>query len=70
VPTVQLGEVEKTVKKFANFQDADEADAREDAAMSPEERLKIVMELRDRRHPDAAQQGLARVCRVIKLERS
>jgi hypothetical protein len=70
VPTVQLGEVEKTVKKFASFQDADEADAREDAAMSPEERLKIVMELRDRRHPDAAQQGLARVCRVIKLERS
>ena len=59
--------MEKTVKKFTSFQDADEADAREDAALSPEERLKIVIELRDRRHPDAAQQGLAR---VVELERS
>jgi hypothetical protein len=30
--------------------------------MSPEARLQLVIELRDRRHPDAANQGLARVC--------
>jgi hypothetical protein len=62
--------VEKTVEVFANFEDADEADARHDAAMSPQERLNIVIELRDRRHPDAAQQRLARVYRVVELERS
>jgi hypothetical protein len=63
-------DVEKVVKLFASFEDADEADAREDAAMSPQRRLSIVIELRDRRHPDAAEQRLARVFRVVELERS
>ena len=62
--------VEKTVRVFANFEDADEADALDDAAMSPQERLNIVIELRNRRHPDAAEQRLARVSRVVELERS
>jgi len=62
--------VEKTVGVFANFEDADEADRRSDAAMSSEDRLNIVIELRDRRHPDAAEQRLARVSRVVELERS
>jgi hypothetical protein len=38
--------------------------------MSSEERLNILIELRDRRHPDAAEQRLARVSRVVELERS
>jgi hypothetical protein len=62
--------VEKMVRVFANFEDADEADALDDAAMSPQERLNIVIELRNRRHPDAAEQRLARVYRVVELERS
>ena len=62
--------VEKKVQIFASFKDADEADARYDAGLSPDERLKILIELRDRRHPDAAEQRLARVCRIVKLERS
>jgi hypothetical protein len=62
--------VEKTVRVFASFEDADKADARDDAAMSSEERLNILVALRDRRHPDAAEQRLARVSRVIELERS
>ncbi|MGA2195441.1 MAG: hypothetical protein ABSH40_09245 [Bryobacteraceae bacterium] len=62
--------MEKTVGVFANFEDADEADRRSDAAMSSEDRLNIVIELRDRRHPDAAEQRLARVSRVVELERS
>lgn len=45
---------EKRVRAFNSFEDADKADARGDAAMSPEERLNVVIELRDRRHPDAA----------------
>ena len=62
--------VEKTVRIFASLEDADAADARWDAAMPPGERLKMAIELRDRRHPDAAKQGLARVSRVVELERS
>ena len=61
--------MEKTARVFANFEDADEADARCDAAMSPQERLKILIELRDRRHPDAAEQRMARVFQVMGLER-
>jgi hypothetical protein len=62
--------VEKRVRVFASFEDADVADARDDAAMSSEERLNILIELRDRSHPDAAEQRLARVSRVVELERS
>jgi hypothetical protein len=62
--------VEKRVRVFASFQDADEADALIDAAMSCEERLNALIELRDSRHPDATEQRLARVSRVVELERS
>jgi hypothetical protein len=62
--------VEKRVRVFASFEDADVADARDDAAMSSDERLNILIELRDRRHPDAAEQRLARVSRVVELGRS
>ena len=62
--------VEKKVRIFSSFKEADEADAREYMNMTPAERIQIVIELRDRRHPDAAKQGLARVCRVIKREQS
>ena len=62
--------VEKIVRVFESLEEADEADARVYASLSPEERLKILIELRDRRHPDAAEQGLARVCRVVELESS
>lgn len=62
--------VERTVRVFGSFEAADEADARNDAAMSSEERLNILLELRDRRHPNATEQRLARVYRVVELERS
>jgi hypothetical protein len=62
--------VEKIVQVFRSFEEADRADARFDAALSPQERLRILIELRDMRHPDAAEQRLARVCRVVKLEQS
>jgi hypothetical protein len=51
------------------LEEADAADARAYADLTPQKRLKIVIELRDRRHPDAAkQQGLARVYRIVELE--
>jgi hypothetical protein len=62
--------VEKVARVFANFEDADKADKRVYAAMSSEDRLNIVIELRDRRHPHAAEQRLARISRLIKLEQS
>jgi hypothetical protein len=62
--------MEKVVRVFQSFEEADEADARADASLSPQERLKILMELRDRRYPDASQQRLARVCRIVELESS
>jgi hypothetical protein len=61
--------MERRVRIFDTFEEADEADAQRDASLSPQERIAIVIELRDRRHPDASQQGLARVCRVTELER-
>jgi hypothetical protein len=42
----------------------------EDRDMTPERRVAMVFELREKRYPDAAQQGFARVCRVIELDRS
>ena len=44
--------MKKTARVFANFEDADEADSRYDAAMTSEERLSTLIELHDRRHPD------------------
>jgi len=62
--------VEKVVRVFSSFNEAERADAEYDASLTPDERLRILIELRDLRHPDAAEQGLARVCRVTKLEQS
>jgi hypothetical protein len=62
--------MEKVVRVFANAAEADEEDARSDAQLTPEQRLQMAIELRDLQHPDAAQQGLARVCRITELEQS
>ncbi|MGD0618838.1 MAG: hypothetical protein ABSB67_14380 [Bryobacteraceae bacterium] len=62
--------MEKKVRIFTSFEEADEADARDDASMSAQQRLNLLIQLRDERHPDAAEQRLARVSRVVELERS
>lgn len=62
--------VEKKIAVFNSFEEAEDADATRDAGLSPGERIDIVVELWNRRHPDAAQQRFARVCRVVELERS
>ena len=63
-------DVEKVVRVFNSFEDADRANARNDAELTPQERLKIVEELRERTHPDAPKQRLARVCRITELASS
>ena len=62
--------MEKVIRVFNSFSEADAADVAEDRGMTPEQRVAMVFELRERLYPDAAQQGFARVCRVIELKRS
>ena len=62
--------MQKIARVFTSFKEADAADARSDAAMSPQQRIEIVLELRAQRHPDAIEQRLERVFKVIELERS
>ena len=62
--------VEKVVRIFSNFEEADAADAVSRAQMTPQQRAGIFFELRERAHPDALKQRLARVYRVLELERS
>ena len=62
--------MQKTVQIFNSFKEADEADALARAMMSPQERVEIFCQLRERAHPDAFKQGLARVYRVLELEQS
>ena len=62
--------MKKVVRIFHSFEEADAADALSRNEMSPQERIEIFFAIRERAHPDATQQGLARVCRVLELERS
>jgi hypothetical protein len=62
--------VEKVVRVFDAFEEADAADALSRAKMTPQQRADIFFELRERAHPDAFKQGFARVYRVLELERS
>ena len=47
--------MEKVVRIFDSAAKADEADALWDMKLSPDERIQVVIELRNRRHPDAAE---------------
>jgi hypothetical protein len=61
------GGVEKVVRKFNSFEEADRADADWYASLTPQQRIQIVIDLREQRHPDAASQPMARVLRVTRL---
>ena len=60
--------MEKAIRVFASFEEADAADALSRAQMTPQQRVDIFFELRERANPDAFKQGLARVYRVLELE--
>jgi hypothetical protein len=62
--------VEKVVRVFNGFEEADADDVISRIQMSPQQRVGIFFELRERAHPDAFKQGFARVYRVLELERS
>jgi hypothetical protein len=62
--------MEDLVRHFGSFEAAEAADIEEDLAMTPEQRIAIVLELQARIYPDADQQGFARVYRVTQRQRS
>ena len=62
------GAMEKAAVIFASFDEAEEANAKNDERLTHAERIAIMIELRNRAHPDAFEQGLARVSRVVELE--
>ena len=57
--------MEKTVRIFNSFEEADAADALSRSQMSPQERVDVFFAIRERAFPDASKQGLARVCREL-----
>ena len=62
--------MERVVRVFDSFEEADDADAISRTQMTPQQRADVFFELRERAHPDAFKQGFARVYRVLELEQS
>ena len=62
--------MDKAVRIFESFEEADAADAVSRSQMSPQERVDIFFAIQERAFPDAAKQGFARVYRVLELEQS
>jgi hypothetical protein len=61
--------VEKIVHVFRDFEEAERVERGSLGRLTPEERIEMVTRLREQRHPDADQQGFARVYRITQLER-
>lgn len=62
--------MEKVVRIFQSFEDADKANIRERRAMTPEERVEVFLAIQQRSFRDGADERLARVYRVLSLEQS
>ena len=62
--------MDKVVRIFQSFQEADEANDRERRAMTPEERVEVFLAIQQRALPNGVDERLARVCRVLNLEQS
>jgi hypothetical protein len=60
--------MELIVRRFTSFEEAEAADIEEDRAMTPEQRIALVLELQARVYPDASEQGLARVYSLTQRE--
>ena len=61
--------MEKTIRVFKSFEDAEAADKEYYRSLSPAERVEILLILRDQYSPydDELTQGFERVCRIIEL---
>jgi hypothetical protein len=62
--------MEKVVRIFKSFAEADASDDQDRRNMTPEERVEIFLALQQRSASDAAEPRLAPVCRVLELKQS
>jgi hypothetical protein len=62
--------METVARKFSSFAESDRADREYYRSLTPEQRLDILLELVARAQDDEAEQGFARVYRVVKLHES
>ena len=62
--------MEKIVRIFDSFEDADNADVLFRSLLTPGQRVDIFFEIRERARNHAAEPRLERVCRVLELEQS
>ena len=60
--------MEKAVRIFHSFAEAEQADREYYASLTPEQRLELVFELTATQQANGTEQRLERVCRVIKLQ--
>ena len=62
--------IEQKVAKFSSFEEAEDADRRYYAQLTPARRLEILLSLIQRhREANDAPEGLARVYRIVEFER-
>ena len=61
--------MEKVIRRFSSHEAAEAADIDEDLAMTPEQRVAMVLELQARMYPNADRQGFARVYRITQRQR-
>jgi len=62
--------MEKVLRIFDSFEEADRSDALSRSELTPGRRVDMFFEIRERARNDAAEPRLARVCRVLELEQS
>ena len=61
--------METVFRKFNSFAEADAAEHETYMRMTPQQRIQIVLELQKMWYPNATEQRLARVYRIVKFER-
>ena len=64
----KLAGVERTIRIFRSFAEADQAEVDFYHSLTPQQRLEILFELVASAHPDEIEQRSERVCRIIKLQ--
>jgi hypothetical protein len=62
--------VEKELRVFKSFAEAEAAEDAYYAAMAPNDRLALVFEIVAQAYPDEVEQRSERICRVVKLKGS
>ena len=62
--------MEYVARLFNSFEEADAADIDRDRDMTPEQRIDTVLRLRAWTYPDAVEQRLARIYRIVQREQS